>query len=102
LMQAIQNIGLALCTMLCGLTVDSYGYIWLEIFFIGWVAIALLCTFAIWIIDIQTTGYLNMGAREREAYGEEIQRRSALKKEKEESQLKEGLRPRTHVEIRNR
>ena len=30
----------------------------LEIFFILWLVIALICTVIIWVIDIHTTGYL--------------------------------------------
>uniref|UniRef100_A0A0K2UWK7 Lysosomal dipeptide transporter MFSD1 n=1 Tax=Lepeophtheirus salmonis TaxID=72036 RepID=A0A0K2UWK7_LEPSM len=119
LMQAIQNIGLALCTMLCGLTVDAYGYIWLEIFFISWVVIALICTFGIWVIDINTSGYLNMGAIAREKFDCESEKLQLEAKEKERNEKKkldnnevkkedshngyysEGMRPRTNNEIRN-
>ena len=44
LMQAIQNLGLALITMLAGLIVDQHGYIWLELFFIFWLVVALIAT----------------------------------------------------------
>ena len=52
MMQAIQNLGLALITMLAGQIVDSFGYLWLELFFIFWLIVALLGTTAIWIIDM--------------------------------------------------
>jgi MFS family permease len=52
LMQAIQNAGLAITTMLAGLIVDSHGYIWLELFFVFWLVVALICTIAIWLIDL--------------------------------------------------
>merc|ERR1719225_620879 len=51
-MQAIQNLGMALCAMLAGLIVDMFGYVWLEIFFVFWLVIAMLCTIAIWSIEI--------------------------------------------------
>ncbi|CAB4055134.1 unnamed protein product [Lepeophtheirus salmonis] len=104
LMQAIQNIGLALCTMLCGLTVDAY---------------ALICTFGIWVIDINTSGYLNMGAIAREKFDCESEKLQLEAKEKERNEKKkldnnevkkedshngyysEGMRPRTNNEIRN-
>ena len=56
MMQAIQNLGLALCNMLTGLIVDQEGYIWLEMFFIFWLAVALVCTIAVWLIDISGDG----------------------------------------------
>ena len=51
-MQAIQNLGLALITMLSGLVVDRMGYLWLELFFIFWLAVALVATVFIWLIDL--------------------------------------------------
>ena len=51
-MQAIQNLGMALITMVSGMVVDKMGYLWLEIFFLFWLAIGLIGTVAIWIIDI--------------------------------------------------
>lgn len=36
--QAVQNLGLALITMVTGLIVDHYGFLMLEIFFIVWLA----------------------------------------------------------------
>ena len=67
-MQAIQNAGLALITMVAGLIVDNHGYIWLELFFIFWLVVALVATIAIWIIDISGDGYLNMGIQQREDF----------------------------------
>ena len=48
-MQAIQNLGMALITMMSGWVVDKMGYLWLEYFFIFWLAIALMCTLVIWV-----------------------------------------------------
>ncbi len=36
LMQAVQNLGLAVISLLAGFIVDKYGYMWLEVFFVGW------------------------------------------------------------------
>lgn len=36
--QAVQNLGLALISMVTGLIVDHYGFLMLEIFFIIWLA----------------------------------------------------------------
>jgi len=54
-MQAIQNLGLALITMLSGVIVDGLGYMWLEMFFIFWLALAAIASAIIWIIDLRGT-----------------------------------------------
>lgn len=65
-MQAVQNLGLATISLLAGLIVDSYGYLWLEIFFIGWLLLAAFASIAIWLVDkILGKGYLNMSAGQR-------------------------------------
>ena len=127
MMQAIQNLGLALCNMLTGLIVDQEGYIWLELFFIFWLAVALICTIAVWLIDISgdgkfsfrlfkksadclpfvfflnsnNKGYLNMGVKQREDFDEEKRR-----KEEEEARrlaaLANPIRPKTGQQLRNR
>ncbi len=51
-MQAIQNLGLAVITLAAGSIVDHYGYLWLEIFFIFWLVVALVCSIIIWLIDL--------------------------------------------------
>jgi hypothetical protein len=50
-MQAIQNFGLALVSLLVGLIVDNHGYLWLEVFFIFWLTLATVATLALWIVD---------------------------------------------------
>ena len=35
-MQAVQNLGMAVVTMLAGRIVDDQGYLVLEVFFLGW------------------------------------------------------------------
>ena len=101
MMQAIQNLGLALCNMLTGLIVDQEGYIWLELFFVFWLAIALVCTIVVWLIDISGDGYLNMGIQQREDFDAEKKR-----KEEEEEEARRlaanPIRPRTGHQIRNR
>ena len=100
-MQAIQNLGLALITMLAGLIVDGHGYIWLELFFIFWLVVALVATIAIWLIDISGDGYLNMSIQQREDFDK-------AKKEAEEAEarrlaeLANPIRPKTARELRNK
>ena len=35
-MQAVQNLGMAIVTMLAGRIVDAQGYLVLEVFFLAW------------------------------------------------------------------
>jgi len=50
-MQAVQNFGLALTSLLAGLIVDNHGYLWLEVFFVCWLALATFATVSLWIVD---------------------------------------------------
>ena len=54
--------------MAAGTIVDEYGYVWLEVFFIGLLGVSLLSTVCIWICDCATTGYINMSIAQREAF----------------------------------
>ncbi|ESN93636.1 hypothetical protein HELRODRAFT_115505 [Helobdella robusta] len=65
IMQSIQNLGLALATILAGVIVDSYGYIMLEIFFQLCLCAALLFTIILYIIDRTRGGRINLSARVR-------------------------------------
>eukprot|EP00094_Tigriopus_californicus_P008992 TCALIF_08667-PA protein Name:"Similar to MFSD1 Major facilitator superfamily domain-containing protein 1 (Bos taurus)" AED:0.10 eAED:0.10 QI:0/0.4/0.16/1/0.8/0.66/6/0/543 len=65
LMQAVQNAGLATITLLAGLIVDSFGYLWLEVFFMGCLCIALFGGIALWVVDARGNGILNMTRQER-------------------------------------
>ncbi len=67
-MQAIQNLGLAVIAMLSGLIVDEEGYLWLEIFFISWLSVALAMTLWLWVWDYRTNGVLNMSVTKRREY----------------------------------
>ena len=41
---------------------DTHGYYWLEMFFIGWMMVALLSSIAIWVLDYRGNGRLNLSA----------------------------------------
>ncbi|XP_043262920.1 major facilitator superfamily domain-containing protein 1-like [Colletes gigas] len=72
--QSVQNLGLAVVTILTGIIVDQGGYFMLEIFFLGWLWISLILSGAIWVSDMTLSGgYLNMTPGQREKY-EEIRR----------------------------
>ena len=68
LMQAVQNAGLAVISLLAGYIVDRFGYIWLEVFFIGWLILALITTVILILTDAWTSGYLNMTSYCRKKY----------------------------------
>ena len=101
LMQAIQNLGLALMTMVSGAVVDRHGYLWLENFFIFWLVIALICTTIIWILDWNGDGYLNMTTSKREIFDEK-KRAAKEEEERREEIQRQRTRPRTNMEIRSR
>lgn len=66
--QAVQNLGLAVITMLAGMIVDHGGYLMLEVFFLAWLCLALLTSIIIWMYDATHTGLLNMSPEQREEY----------------------------------
>jgi MFS family permease len=68
LMQAVQNLGLAVISLLAGLIVDKDGYLWLEIFFVGWLILATIATVALWLNDSVGEGFLNMTPKQRKDY----------------------------------
>uniref|UniRef100_U5ET16 Lysosomal dipeptide transporter MFSD1 n=1 Tax=Corethrella appendiculata TaxID=1370023 RepID=U5ET16_9DIPT len=70
--QSVQNLGLAVISMITGVIVDKGGYFMLEIFFIGWLCIALIATVVIWLYDSNTNGILNMSPKDREIHANKI------------------------------
>ncbi|KAF6215189.1 hypothetical protein GE061_009941 [Apolygus lucorum] len=74
--QALQNLGLAVSTQLAGVVVDAGGYLLLEMFFLGWLFVALIVTLVMWIHDTRNTGILNMTVAQRDLY--EIQKSPSM------------------------
>ncbi|XP_043467173.1 major facilitator superfamily domain-containing protein 1-like [Leptopilina heterotoma] len=67
--QAVQNLGLAIVSIISGMIVDKGGYFMLEIFFLASLWISLITVVVIWISDRASTGgYLNMTPNERVNY----------------------------------
>ncbi|VVD01759.1 unnamed protein product [Leptidea sinapis] len=64
--QAVQNLGLATVIILAGVIVDKYGYLMLEMFFLGCLFIALIAAVLIYIIDSANSGVLNLSPSARE------------------------------------
>lgn len=65
IMQAIQNLGLAVISLVAGIIVDAKGYLVLEVFFMAWLCIALIAGVLLYLADLAKGGLLNMGARTR-------------------------------------
>lgn len=65
--QAVQNMGLAVVIIAAGVIVDKYGYLMLEMFFLGCIFISLIAAVFIYIIDSANNGILNMSPNMRES-----------------------------------
>lgn len=77
IMQAIQNLGLAVIAIAAGAIVDSSGYLILEVFFLACLCVALIAAVMLYLVDASRGGKLNRSAKERK-------RLAALKEEEEE------------------
>ncbi|XP_043680857.1 major facilitator superfamily domain-containing protein 1-like isoform X2 [Vespula pensylvanica] len=108
--QSVQNLGLAVVSILAGLIVDRGGYMMLEIFFLGWLWISLITAAAIWVSDMATSGgYLNMTPGQREKYEEirhtpeSLERKKLLSPEStSDLSVDDLLQPQSDISIRNR
>ena len=65
IMQAIQNLGLAVVAIIAGAIVDSKGYLVLEVFFLICLCVALIAAVLLYLIDAARGGKLNMSAKLR-------------------------------------
>lgn len=66
-MQAIQNLGLAVAANVTGMLVDWKGYINVEMFFVLWIAIAVIFTVVLIVQDHFREGDLNKSTAQRKA-----------------------------------
>ncbi|KAJ3657090.1 hypothetical protein Zmor_016119 [Zophobas morio] len=104
--QAVQNLGLAVFTIVAGDIVEKYGYTWLEIFFLSSLTVALVATFVLWFTDTWQRGMLNMTPGSRLLHQEAL--RSAEEEENqkllaaEAGTSNDGFQPSSDFEIRNR
>ncbi|XP_047495102.1 major facilitator superfamily domain-containing protein 1-like isoform X1 [Penaeus chinensis] len=81
MMQSIQNLGLALISMLAGLIVDMKGYLVLEMFYMIWLCVALAATVVIYVVDSERGGYLMKSPAQRVAVEKEGQINEVMKSE---------------------
>ncbi|GFN73909.1 major facilitator superfamily domain-containing protein [Plakobranchus ocellatus] len=65
IMQAIQNLGLAVISLTAGIVVDKNGYLILEVFFMAWLCLALIAGVLLYLWDASNGGKLNLSAKIR-------------------------------------
>ncbi|KAM9071471.1 LOW QUALITY PROTEIN: lysosomal dipeptide transporter MFSD1-like [Megaptera novaeangliae] len=65
-MQSIQNLGLAVISIIAGMILDTWGYLFLEVFFIACVSFSLLSVVLLYLVKHAQGGNLNYSARQRE------------------------------------
>uniref|UniRef100_A0A8C0HXZ1 Lysosomal dipeptide transporter MFSD1 n=1 Tax=Balaenoptera musculus TaxID=9771 RepID=A0A8C0HXZ1_BALMU len=65
-MQPIQNLGLAVISITAGMILDTWGYLFLEVFFIACVSFSLLSVVLLYLVKRAQGGNLNYSARQRE------------------------------------
>ncbi|XP_064638715.1 major facilitator superfamily domain-containing protein 1-like isoform X2 [Lineus longissimus] len=82
IMQSIQNLGLAVISIVAGLIVDSKGYLFLEVFFLAWLCLALIGAVLLYVTDATRGGRLNMSAGTRRNI-EELQEDKSVQNEKQ-------------------
>ncbi|KAF5300298.1 hypothetical protein FQA39_LY11155 [Lamprigera yunnana] len=107
--QSIQNLGLAIGTILAGIIVDNYSYLWLEVFFIVNLFVALIAAAVILFIDTAGNGQLNMTPSQRNRHQQALLAAEVLEKEKlisagvtNSGSSQDLLQPNSDFHIRNR
>ncbi|XP_055371867.1 major facilitator superfamily domain-containing protein 1 [Condylostylus longicornis] len=72
--QSVQNLGLAVISIISGMIIDrtNSNYLYLELFFIGWLLISLTATIVILIYDKSKKGNLNLSPRQRQEYNDKL------------------------------
>lgn len=65
-MQSIQNLGLAVISILAGMILDTKGYLLLEVFFIACVSLSLLAVVCLYLVNRAQGGNLNYSAKQRD------------------------------------
>jgi len=82
IMQAIQNLGLAVISLVAGIIVDQSGYLILEVFFMTWLCLALIAAVVLYLVDASRGGKLNYASKVRQAERLRIEEEAKLKQEK--------------------
>ena len=67
--QAIQNAGLGGISYAVGAILDiDDTYLYIEIFYIAWLAVSILTTLLMWILDYRKNNYLFMSDKQRKEF----------------------------------
>lgn len=109
-MQSIQNLGLAVVSIIAGTLVDKYGYLMLEVFFLGCLSIALIATIVLWMTDNARGGMLNSSAWKRARMEEKDENSGSTERKplledyysKPPTGASGNIRPRSATDLRNR
>eukprot|EP00042_Codosiga_hollandica_P049859 m.586226 g.586226 ORF g.586226 m.586226 type:complete len:517 (-) comp57975_c0_seq9:2945-4495(-) len=100
-MQAVQNLGLAVIAMVAGTIVDTKGYLWLEVFFLAWLSVAIMCCMLLFVTDHVKEGGLNFSTARRQLKKAQEALEAPVEVTVESSEAPR-LRARTPFELRNR
>jgi MFS family permease len=65
IMQSVQNLGLAVVSIVDGIIVDKKGYFMLEMSLLVWLCVSLIAAIALYFYDSAYGGLLNMSASQR-------------------------------------
>nr|XP_055051865.1 major facilitator superfamily domain-containing protein 1 isoform X1 [Misgurnus anguillicaudatus] len=100
-MQSIQNLGLALISMAAGTILDTRGYLFLEVFFIACVCLALIAVVLLYLYNSYKDGELNLSAssRAQRTKAEDAQR---LRRQQQSQDDQDHLKPLSPFGLRNR
>ncbi|XP_071084456.1 lysosomal dipeptide transporter MFSD1-like isoform X1 [Haliotis cracherodii] len=82
IMQAVQNLGLAVISLVAGIIVDSKGYLILEVFFMAWLCMALIAAVFLYLVDATRGGKLNMSSKKRHQEAEALKEKEEKEEEK--------------------
>ncbi|XP_035693514.1 major facilitator superfamily domain-containing protein 1-like [Branchiostoma floridae] len=96
-MQSIQNLGLAVISIVAGSIVDQKGYLLLEVFFLAWLCLALIAGVVLYLVDAVRGGALNMSTWERDAQEEAEEKAKAAEQDE-----RVRFKPRSAFALRNR
>lgn len=83
IMQSVQNLGLGCIVLVAGNIVDLKGYIVLEVFFLTWICLCVICIIVLFVSDSRNGGFLNMSVKQRRERAEKMAVAEALEREKQ-------------------
>ncbi|KAJ1088043.1 hypothetical protein NDU88_001202 [Pleurodeles waltl] len=103
-MQSIQNLGLAIVAIAAGAILDARGYLFLEVFFIACMCLALISVVVLYFVNQLTRGELNLSAWKRMKLQKEAEieaEKQAILRRQSQNDLAR-LKPMSAFGVRNR